>query len=82
MATVDTAMDQAIRKDQKSFLKQTGEKAVEDATMPTTGMGAETMLSPTAGKLGFSPPMPTYAKQVQAYSSKPLSWTRARAPST
>ncbi|EDU42778.1 cysteine desulfurase, mitochondrial precursor [Pyrenophora tritici-repentis Pt-1C-BFP] len=51
MATVDTAMDQAIRKDQKSFLKQTGEKAVEDATMPTTGMGAEAMLSPTAGIL-------------------------------
>jgi len=61
MATVDTAMDQAIRKDQQSFLKQTGEKAVEDATMPTTGMGAETMLSPTAGKLDFRPSSPTYA---------------------
>lgn len=47
-ATVN--IEQTIREDQKNFLSQTGERA-KDATMPTTGMGADAMLSPTAGIL-------------------------------
>lgn len=43
-------MDSAIRADQKSFMKQTG-KRPEDATMPTTGMSADVMMSPAAGVL-------------------------------
>lgn len=45
-ATVN--VDTAIKADQKSFLGQTGRRA-EDATMPTTGMDADVMMSPTAG---------------------------------
>lgn len=51
-ATVN--VDAAIKADQKSYLKQTGERA-QDATMPTTGMSADAMMSPTAGKLPSSP---------------------------
>ncbi|PSK36025.1 Cysteine desulfurase, mitochondrial [Elsinoe australis] len=47
-ATVN--IEQTIREDQKNFLSQTGERA-KDATMPMTGMGADAMLSPTAGIL-------------------------------
>lgn len=47
-ATVN--LDTAIKADQKAFLKQTG-KAPAEAAMPTTGMDAEAMMSPTAGTL-------------------------------
>ena len=45
-ATVN--VDTTIKADQKAFLNQTGLKA-KDATMPTTGMSADAMMSPTAG---------------------------------
>ena len=48
-ATVN--IEQTIREDQKNFLSQTGERA-KDATMPTTGMGADAMLT-------SSPPAPS-----------------------
>ena len=41
-------VDTTIKADQKAFLKQTGTRA-EDATMPTTGMSADAMMSPAAG---------------------------------
>ncbi|KAF1927522.1 cysteine desulfurase [Didymella exigua CBS 183.55] len=47
-ATVN--LDTTIQAEKKAFLHQTGEKA-EDATMPTTGMSADAMMSPTAGIL-------------------------------
>lgn len=47
-ATVN--VDTAIKADQKSFLKQTGMQSAQ-ATMPTTGMSADAMMSPTAGIL-------------------------------
>lgn len=47
-ATVN--VDTTIKADQKAFFKQTGERA-QDATMPTTGMSADVMMSPTAGEL-------------------------------
>lgn len=47
-ATVN--IDSTIKADQKAFMNQTGTR-VEDATMPTTGMGAEAMMSPAAGIL-------------------------------
>ncbi|PSN66170.1 cysteine desulfurase [Corynespora cassiicola Philippines] len=43
-------IDTAIKADQKAFLNETGKKASE-ATMPTTGMAGDAMLSPTAGIL-------------------------------
>lgn len=52
-ATVN--VDTTIKAERKAFLKQTGERA-EDATMPTTGLGAEAMMSPTAGKFSPLPP--------------------------
>jgi cysteine desulfurase len=52
-ATVN--VDTTIKAERKAFLSQTGERA-EDATMPTTGMGADAMMSPSAGKLrAFAP---------------------------
>ena len=48
-------VDTTIKADQASFLKQTGERA-QDATMPTTGMSADAMMSPTAGELRSAPP--------------------------
>ncbi len=45
-ATVN--VDTTIQAEKKAFLNQTGEKA-SDATMPTTGMSADAMMSPTAG---------------------------------
>ena len=47
-ATVN--IDTTIRADQKAFLQQTG-KHPQDVIMPTTGMAADAMLSPTAGIL-------------------------------
>ena len=47
-ATVN--VDTAIKADQKAFLAQTGKKPA-DATMPTTGMPADAMMSPAAGVL-------------------------------
>jgi cysteine desulfurase len=47
-ATVN--IDTTIQAEKKAFLNQTGERA-EDATMPTTGMSADAMMSPTAGIL-------------------------------
>lgn len=52
-ATVN--VETTIKADQKAFLQQTGTR-VENATMPTTGMGAEAMMSPAAG--AFSRPLP------------------------
>jgi hypothetical protein len=51
-ATVN--VDTTIKADQKAFLRQTGQRA-EDATMPTTGMGADAMLSPSAGSSCLAP---------------------------
>jgi cysteine desulfurase len=47
-ATVN--VDTAIKADQKAFFQQTGTR-VEHATMPSTGMSAEVMMSPAAGIL-------------------------------
>ena len=47
-ATVNVSVDTAIKADQKAFLKETGTPP-QDAIMPTTGMSADVMLSPTAG---------------------------------
>lgn len=49
-ANASINVDAATKLDQKSYLKQTGERA-EDATMPTTGMSGDVMMSPTAGNL-------------------------------
>ena len=43
-------IDTTIKAERKAFLEQTGDR-VQDVTMPTTGLGAEAMMSPTAGKL-------------------------------
>lgn len=45
-ATVN--VDTTIQAEKDAFLKKTGEQP-SDATMPTTGMGADAMMSPTAG---------------------------------
>jgi cysteine desulfurase len=83
-ATVSNAspLESAIKKEQRSFLKETGERA-EDATMPTTGMGADAMMSPTAGELQC-PRHPAFRKAdtIQAFSSRQPSWIRAHGPST
>ncbi|KAF2865149.1 pyridoxal phosphate-dependent transferase [Massariosphaeria phaeospora] len=47
-ATVN--IDTTVKADQKAFFKETGTRP-QDATMPTTGLGADAMLSPTAGIL-------------------------------
>lgn len=47
-ATVN--VETTILADQKKFMKQTGVRP-QDATMPTTSMGADAMMSPTAGIL-------------------------------
>jgi cysteine desulfurase len=47
-ATVN--IDTAIKADQKAFMNQTGTR-LDNATMPTTGMTAESMMSPAAGIL-------------------------------
>ena len=47
-ATVN--VENTIRQDQKAFLAQTGIRP-KDATMPTTGMSADAMMSPAAGML-------------------------------
>jgi len=47
-ATVN--IDTTIKADQKAFFAETGTRA-EDATMPTTGMSADAMMSPAAGIL-------------------------------
>jgi cysteine desulfurase len=75
-------LESAIKKEQRSFLKETGERA-EDATMPTTGMGADAMMSPTAGELQC-PRHPAFRKAdtIQAFSSRQPSWIRAHGPST
>ena len=49
-ATVNVDVQTTILADQKSFRKQTGMRA-KDATMPSTGMSADAMMSPTAGIL-------------------------------
>ncbi|KAF1847759.1 cysteine desulfurase [Cucurbitaria berberidis CBS 394.84] len=43
-------VDTTIKAEHKAFLKQTGDRA-QDATMPTTGMSADAMMSPSAGIL-------------------------------
>ncbi|EAT76535.1 cysteine desulfurase [Parastagonospora nodorum] len=43
-------VDTTIKAERKAFLDQTGERA-QDATMPTTGLGADAMMSPSAGIL-------------------------------
>lgn len=56
-ATVN--VDTAIKADQKAFFNQTGNKA-ENVIMPTTGMSADTMMSPAAGKSSpLIPPLPS-----------------------
>lgn len=51
-ATVN--VDTTIQAEKTAFLNKTGEKAA-DATMPTTGMSADAMMSPTAGARRHSP---------------------------
>lgn len=55
-ATVN--VDTTIKAEQKAFLQKTGERP-QDATMPTTGMGADAMMSPTAGT-ATARPLPAY----------------------
>jgi len=45
-ATVN--VESTIKADHKDFLRQTGTRS-ENATMPTTGMHADAMMSPAAG---------------------------------
>jgi cysteine desulfurase len=52
-ATVN--VDTTIKAERKAFLKQTGDRP-QDVTMPTTGLSAETMMSPSAGKRLIAPP--------------------------
>ena len=47
-ATVN--VESAVKADQKAFFKETGNRP-QDAVMPTTGLAADAMLSPTAGAL-------------------------------
>jgi len=47
-ATVN--IESTIKADQKAFFAETGKRA-QDATMPTTGMSADAMMSPAAGIL-------------------------------
>jgi hypothetical protein len=54
-ASATVNVDTAIKADQKAFLKQTGTRP-QDAIMPTTGMSADVMMSPTAG----APPLSFY----------------------
>jgi cysteine desulfurase len=51
-ATVN--VDTTIKAERKAFLEQTGDRA-HDVEMPTTGMAADVMMSPTAGKHPLSP---------------------------
>jgi cysteine desulfurase len=51
-ATVN--VDTTIKAERKAFLDQTGERA-HDVDLPTTGMAADAMMSPTAGELPASP---------------------------
>lgn len=51
-ATVN--IDSTIKADQKAFFKETG-KNPADAIMPSTGMSADAMMSPQAGKYNFDP---------------------------
>ena len=51
-ATVN--VDTTIQAEKKAFLNQTGVRAA-DATMPTTGMSADAMMSPSAGEHRHSP---------------------------
>ncbi|OCL15125.1 cysteine desulfurase [Glonium stellatum] len=44
------SVETAIKADQKAFLRETGKKP-QDETMPTTGLSADTMMSPSAGLL-------------------------------
>lgn len=53
-ATVN--VDTTIQAEKKAFLSQTGEHPA-DATMPTTGMSADAMMSPTAGACRHPPPV-------------------------
>lgn len=46
-ATVN--VESTIKADHKAFLQQTGTRS-ENATMPSTGMGADAMMSPAAGR--------------------------------
>lgn len=54
-ATVN--VDTAIKQEQRAFLDKTGGRP-SDATMPTTGMGADAMMSPSAGKIQSFAPRP------------------------
>ena len=44
------SVETAIKADQKAFLQETG-KRLQDEAMPTTGLSADTIMSPSAGKL-------------------------------
>ncbi|KAF2203233.1 cysteine desulfuras-like protein [Delitschia confertaspora ATCC 74209] len=60
-ATVN--VDTAVRADQKAFLRETG-KRPEDATIPTTGLGADAMMNPTAGLLKHATVMDQGARPI------------------
>ncbi len=45
-------MESTIRTDQKAFLQQTGMKP-QDITVPGTSIGAEAMMSPSAGAFRY-----------------------------
>jgi hypothetical protein len=77
-ATVN--LDSTIKAEKDAYLSQTGERA-QDATMPSTGMAADAMMSPTAGER-HSPLSSNHMLTPQASSSRPLSWTKDRAQST
>lgn len=48
------SVESAVKADQKAFFKETGNRP-QDAVMPTTGLAADAMLSPTAGAYCNSP---------------------------
>jgi cysteine desulfurase len=54
-ASATVNVDSTIKAEQKAFLKETGTRP-QDAIMPTTGMSADVMMSPTAG----TPPFCSY----------------------
>lgn len=56
-ANATVSVETAIKADQKAFLKETGSRP-QDAIMPTTGMSADVMMSPTAGTSRHFPPDP------------------------
>ena len=63
-ANATVHVETAAKADQTAFAKQTG-RLPQDVTMPATGLGADTMLSPSAGRLRAR--MPRSMLRAQAF---------------